>query len=54
MDGSVHLDFAIQNYDYERSRRLEDLGFRILRFENKEVFEDLVTVLNEIIRNFKE
>ena len=54
LDGSVHIDFAIQNYDYERSRRLEDLGLKILRFENKEVFENLSEILSEIIRNFKE
>ena len=53
LDGAVHLDFAIQNKDYERQQQLEALGFKVLRFENKEVFENLDIVLNEIKENFK-
>ena len=53
LDGAVHLDFATQNYDYERQQKLEILGFKVLRFENKEVFENLDGLLNEIKENFK-
>ena len=53
LDGSVHLNFSIQNYDYERNKRLESLGFTVLRFENKDVFENLSFVLDEIIAKFK-
>jgi very-short-patch-repair endonuclease len=52
LDGAVHLDFAVGNYDYEREQKLKSLGFKVLRFENKEVFENLESLLNEIKRNF--
>ncbi|MCL4141778.1 UNVERIFIED_CONTAM: hypothetical protein GTU68_015381 [Idotea baltica] len=41
LDGAVHLDFTQQNYDNERMESLEKLGFTIIRFENKLVFESL-------------
>ncbi len=53
LDGSVHFDFAHQNKDNERTKRLETLGFRVLRFENKEVFENLTGVLVAIVSNFR-
>jgi very-short-patch-repair endonuclease len=53
LDGAYHLDFAQQNYDLERTIRLESLGFNIIRFENKLIFENLPFVLEEISRNFK-
>jgi len=54
LDGSVHLDFAQQNYDYERTLVLEDLGFKIVRFENKLIFENLPEVLENIASHFKD
>ena len=53
LDGTYHLDFAQQNYDLERTNRLEILGFKVLRFENKLVFEDIEFVLEEISSHFK-
>ncbi|RXJ52537.1 endonuclease domain-containing protein [Gelidibacter gilvus] len=53
LDGAVHLDFAISNYDYEREQKLKSLGFKVLRFENREVFENLESLLNEIKLSFK-
>lgn len=53
LDGAVHLDFAQQNYDNERTQILQDLGFKILRFENKMIFENLSEVLEEISSAFK-
>ena len=53
LDGAYHLDFAQQIYDLERTKQLESLGFKVIRFENKLVFEHLQGVLNEIISNFK-
>ena len=35
LEGAIHLDFAQQNYDNERTRNLEELGFMVIRFENK-------------------
>ena len=53
LDGAVHLDFAQQNYDFERARILEELGFKVIRFENKLIFESLPEVLEEIFLHFK-
>ncbi|WP_445732245.1 endonuclease domain-containing protein [Mariniflexile sp.] len=53
LDGAYHLDFAQQNYDYERTLVLESLGFKIVRFENKLVFENLAGVLEEIRKCFR-
>jgi len=53
LDGVYYLDFAQQNYDYERTQRLEALGFKVIRFENKLVFENLTGVLEEISKYFK-
>ncbi|MCF6347612.1 MAG: DUF559 domain-containing protein [Flavobacteriaceae bacterium] len=54
LDGAIHLDFAQQNYDDERTQNLEELGFTIIRFENKLVFESIEGVLEEISNHFKE
>ncbi|WP_242203123.1 endonuclease domain-containing protein [Aestuariivivens insulae] len=54
LDGAIHLDFAQQDYDYERTLILENSGFKVLRFENKMIFENLTEVLEEIARHFKE
>jgi len=54
LDGAIHLDFGQQNYDYERTKNLETLGFTIVRFENKLVFENIEGVLEEISSYFKE
>ncbi len=53
LDGAYHLNFAQQNYDYERTQVLESLGFKVLRFENKFVFENLPETLEEISKHFK-
>ena len=41
LDGAAHFNIAQQNYDYERTLKLETEGFTLVRFENKEVFENL-------------
>ncbi|WP_456423647.1 endonuclease domain-containing protein [Lutibacter sp.] len=53
LDGAVHFNIGQQNYDNERTLKLESLGFKVLRFENKMFFEELETVLIEISNNFK-
>ena len=53
LDGAVHFNFAQQNYDEERTRNLEELGFTVIRFENKLVFEDKEGVLTKISSYFK-
>ena len=46
LDGSQHLEQVI--YDAERTNYLEHFGFRVLRFWNNEVFEQLPSVLVSI------
>ena len=39
-------------YDTERTTYLNSLGIKVVRFENKEVFEHIDRVLDEIKNNF--
>lgn len=52
LDGEDHYSDAGFEYDQGRTAYLEDLNIRILRFENKEVFEDLAGVLEKIKLQF--
>jgi very-short-patch-repair endonuclease len=52
LDGEVHFGDAAREYDYERRLFLEHYGIKVLRFENKLVFEDLERVLGIIKSNF--
>ena len=46
LDGSQHLDQA--EYDLERTQYLETKGYRVLRFWNNDVMNDIEIVLNTI------
>lgn len=46
LDGEVH-NFQ-QEYDEQRTQHLNYLGFDVVRFENKEVFEDVSKVIDKI------
>jgi very-short-patch-repair endonuclease len=48
LDGNVHGEYSQIEKDEIRDKYLEDLGFRILRFENRFVFQDPDYILNEI------
>lgn len=50
LDGAGHYNDAGFEYDQERTLFLNNLGIRVIRFENKEVFEALESVL-ECIKN---
>jgi very-short-patch-repair endonuclease len=52
LDGQVHFNETSREHDYERKLFLEKQGIRVLRFENKRVFEDLEWVLDVIRSNF--
>ena len=54
LDGNQHYHLVGANADFERDARLNELGFTIIRFENKMVFEQLEWVLAEIERSFGE
>ncbi len=48
LDGEVHYNIVNQTYDDERTIKLKELGFKVLRFENKLVFEQTEMVLEAI------
>ena len=52
LDGQVHINPVAEDYDQERTLYLNKLGFKVIRFENKIVFENLDFVLMEIRDNF--
>lgn len=51
MDGNIHEQQ--QEQDQHREQILTELGCRILRFQNEEIFHDLATVLKKIRSAFK-
>ena len=54
LDGEVHQNPAAMEYDEQRTAYLTGLGFSVIRFENKMVFDNLQSVLTEIRTNYKE
>jgi very-short-patch-repair endonuclease len=53
LDGEVHNNPKAKEYDTKRTAVLNALGLKVIRFENKMVFENLPSVLMEIRDNFK-
>lgn len=53
LDGEGHLEILGSEADLERTEYLNRLNIRVLRFENRWIFENLESVLEEIRRNFK-
>jgi very-short-patch-repair endonuclease len=54
LDGEVHQNSAAIEYDEQRTAYLTGLGFSVIRFENKMVFDNLQSVLMEIKANYNE
>ena len=54
MDGDVHLNAFAEEKDRKRDEILEGMGFKVLRFENKMVFENLEYVLRAIKDSFRD
>jgi len=52
LDGEVHNNPQAEEYDARRTEYLERLGYKVIRFENKMVFDYLPSVLKEIQNNF--
>ena len=53
LDGAVHDSVEAQEYDRERDMFLEQFGIKVLRFENRLVFQQQAAgVLMEIQRHF--
>lgn len=53
LDGQVHFNESTQEYDRKRTEVLNALGIKVIRFENRMVFEYLSQVLQEIKDNFR-
>ncbi|MCU0378088.1 MAG: endonuclease domain-containing protein [Bacteroidales bacterium] len=53
LDGDRHGDYAIIRRDEEREIYLQKLGIRILRFENRMVFQETEMVLETIKGMFR-
>jgi len=53
LDGEVHHNEIVQLYDEERDAFLTYFGITVLRFENKQVFDNLETVLSSIRNQFR-
>ncbi len=53
LDGEVHNNTNVEEKDLIRTNYIESLGFTVIRFENKMVFNHLSSVLKEIKDNFR-
>ena len=54
LDGEVHLNPTAEEKDNRRTAYLQQLGYTLIRFENKMVFDNLFSVLEEIKSHFRE
>ena len=48
LDDVSHADKI--EYDLKRTEVLEDLGYRVIRFSNTEVYEDIDGVMDSLVR----
>ena len=53
LDGDGHMNPTNEEKDEARTKKLGNLGLKVIRFENKSVFENLDWVLEEIKLNIK-
>ena len=52
LGGEGHMNANAEEYDNDRIELIHSLGLKVIRFENKMVFEQLQSVLKEIRDNF--
>ena len=52
IDGEIHQHQS--NYDVARTEQLQAFGYRVLRFSNEEVLQNLPNVLTQIARHQQE
>ncbi|WP_210464616.1 endonuclease domain-containing protein [Rufibacter roseolus] len=53
LDGAHHFTYAGMENDHVRTAYLQNLNIRVIRFENKDVFEQTEGVIEEIRRSFR-
>jgi len=51
IDGSIHDISEVCENDQVRAERLEELGYKIMRFSNNDIIVNISKVLNEIKQN---
>ena len=52
LDGAVHFGTQVEQYDIERQLFIEHFGIKVIRFQNKFVFNELEWVVDVIRSNF--
>jgi len=52
LDGAGHFTPEGSDYDIERDAYLNGLGVKVLRYENRDVWNNIEAVLDDIKRNF--
>ena len=50
LDGSQHYEPDAIAYDFERTKVLESLGLKVIRFDNAQVFSELNGVVSVILK----
>jgi len=53
LDGDAHFSMTRDAYEDERTRFLQAKGLKVLRFENRELFDNLEGVLETIRRELR-
>ena len=53
LDGQYHMNPTNEEKDAARTKKLEELNLKVIRFENRSVFDNLDWVLEEIKKNFR-
>ncbi|MBN4070857.1 DUF559 domain-containing protein [Olleya sp. AH-315-F22] len=53
IDGIVHDNFINNEYDFKRTERLNELGYKVIRFTNDEIKNNIDLVLQAIKEEFK-
>jgi very-short-patch-repair endonuclease len=54
LDGERHFSITMDEYEARRTKYLEEEGLRIMRFENRELYDDLEGVLETIKEALKD
>ncbi|MEM0967016.1 MAG: DUF559 domain-containing protein [Verrucomicrobiota bacterium] len=52
LDGQVHEGVIAENLDHERTQVIKSKGVRVIRFENRAIFEHPDWVLEQIKKHF--
>ena len=48
LDGGIHLNTDVHEHDINRTAELENLGIKVIRFTNEEVFNNIDDVIERI------